>query len=47
MTQADVETAISLLGEQIAKLQGKQEKRTPDWRRLATRSVSIGAQFWL
>jgi hypothetical protein len=38
MTQAEVEAAISLLAEQIAKLQEKQGKHTQDWRRLATLS---------
>jgi hypothetical protein len=52
MTQAEVEAAISLLAEQIAKLQEKQGKHTQDWRRLATLSgwlsvtcVWLGAIF--
>jgi hypothetical protein len=39
MTQAEVEAAISLLGEQIAELQERHEKHTQDWRRLATQPV--------
>jgi hypothetical protein len=38
MTQAEIEAAISRLGEQIANLQEQQERQKQDWRQLANRS---------
>jgi membrane glycosyltransferase len=52
MTQAEIEAAVSRLGQQIAKLQEQQDAQKQDWRQLAARSgwlsiacVCIGAIF--
>lgn len=50
MTQAEIEDAINRLGQQIAKLQEKQDTQTQNWNQVAARSgwlsiacVCIGA----